>query len=43
MIKLIIICTCSISSQYGRSSTYLCFEDKDIDQGIIYVFSYIGQ
>ena len=24
MIKLITLCTCSLSSQYGRSSAYLC-------------------
>ena len=33
MIKLITICTCSLSSQYGSGSAYLCCEDKEIDQG----------
>ena len=37
MIKLIKICTCSLSSQYGRGSAYLCCENKEIDQGSIYV------
>ena len=41
MINLITICTCSLSSQYGSSSAYLCCENKEIDQGSIYVFSFL--
>ena len=41
MIKLITICTCSLSLQYGSGSAYLCCEDKEIDQGSIYVFSFL--
>ena len=40
MIKLITICTCSLSSHYGSSSAYLCCENKEIDKGSIYVFSF---
>ena len=40
MIKLITICTCSLSSQYGKSSVYLYCQDKEIDQSSIYVFSF---
>ena len=29
MIKQITICTCSLSSQYGKGSAYLCCEDKE--------------
>ena len=49
MIKLISICTCSLSSQYGRSSAYLCCEDKEIDR-VVFMFlvfdkskNYFGQ
>ena len=35
MIQLITICTCSLSSQYGSSSAYLCCENKEIDQASI--------
>ena len=41
MIKLVTICTCSLSSQYGSGSAYLCCENKEIDQGSIYVFSFL--
>ena len=41
MIKLITICTCSVSSQYGRSSAYLCSKNKEIVQGSIYVCIFI--
>ena len=43
MIRLITICTCSLSSQYGRSSAYLCCENKEIDQGSVYVFSFLNK
>ena len=43
MIKLITICTCSLSSQYGSGSAYLSCENKEIDQGSIYVFSFLNK
>ena len=38
MLFIITICTCSLSSQYGSGSAYLCCEVKEIDQRSIYVF-----
>ena len=34
MINLITLCTCSLLSQYGSRSAYLCCENKEIDQDI---------